>query len=279
MKHIAFTILFFFVFLISCKEKDKPNDNFEQTTFEIGGSQYKSISTILYRTSFGQVLGILGDGFEFYISMSDNSGSTFEITDTLTGSDTGKTKCILKMGNDYKFSTSGFINYDQLTNTGDFTLTIEDLELKNGKIVVDSVVNKSIVDFTNISMFDYQGASMNNGDPNDWKIRTSWEVIERLVINTKLQNTLAGSLEMIEYPNPFNSVFQMQLPISQGYMAELIFVNPNFEIEKVIRELQPGNHAFLFENPAYIGNYYRLYYRLYSDSDEYFGSGDLQISE
>lgn len=261
---------------ISCTKDNPPSENTSKTSFDIGNTHYESTQTTLYNTTFGQLIKVSGEGFEFYMVLSDATNSIFNITDTLSGTDSGKSRCILKLADDYQFSVSGSVSFDADKKTGTFQVNTEDLNLLNGQIAVDEVINQAIVDFTGLTETDYQGVSMNTGDPNDWIIRTNWEIIERLVFSLKAQNTASGIIQLIEYPNPFDQAFQMSLPIPEESKMDLFLVNTNFEIEQTFKALQPGNLAFLLDNPAYRGNFYRFYYRIYSGADQFYGSGDIK---
>ncbi|MCK4661403.1 MAG: hypothetical protein KAT68_00950 [Bacteroidales bacterium] len=278
MKKITLILFPILILMFSCEDDtNEQPENSAHSTFKINDITYKADNTILYQTKFGQIIAINGIDFELLLNLSDTDNSIFEITDTLKVLDSGKARCILKFNNDYKFSSSGTIEYNRESKTGEFSINIEELVLENGYIRVDSVITHAIVDFTVITETDEQGAAMNSGDPYDWNIRINWDLIERLFLNLKTLSTSPNDIEIVEYPNPFDDIIHLHLDISQEKVADLFIVNNNFEIEQKLLGLQGGRYSLLLDNPDYSGNYYRLYYKIYSESDEYFGSGDLKV--
>lgn len=278
-KTLTILTILVMVFAYACKDDEPVTNNTSQTGFDIGNVHYVSTNTTDYQTDFGQILKVTGANFELTIVLSDNDNKTFAITDTLTGLDSGKARCIFFMNNDFRFSTSGTVEYDAGTKSGTFTVNTEGLDLKNGQIKVNTVVNQAIVDFTGLTERDITGVPLNAGDINDWFIRTDWEIVERLVFNLKTLTTLTGSAELFEYPNPFTGSLIMNLGIPQESIIDFYLVNANFEIEQIFRGLQPGNVSLLLDNEKYKGNYYRLYYKVYTDSAQLYGTGDLKVNE
>lgn len=277
-KTLTILILLIFVLSTSCENSESVTDNFaSKTTFEIGGTHYEANRTTSYQTEFGQILKATGDNFEFYIILSDTINSSFNITDTIKGLDNGKAKCIFKQLDGFKFSTAGTITYNFDKKIGAFSIDIEDLKLENGLIKVDTVIKESIIDFTGITMRDYFGNFINSVDANDWIIRSNLEVIERSVFNVKTNNSNLNAINLFGYPNPFSDIIRIELNIPIGCNADLFLVNTNFEIEKIIKGIQSCTISLLLDNPAYKGNYYRLFYKIYSDSEQVYGSGDLEI--
>jgi len=278
-KILTLTIVLIMVLAYSCVD-DKPTiDNSLKTSFDIGDVHYTSTRTTSYQTDFGQLLRIDGENFEMVIVLSDIDNKVFSITDTLHGSDSGKARCIFKLNSDFKFSTTGTVVYDLDKKSGAFTLNMEGLNLTNGDIKVDTAIYNSIVDFTGITARDIQGFPVNAGDINDWAVRTDWDVVERLVFNLKTQATLSGNIQLVEYPNPFIGSFILNLDIPSESKIDLYLVNTNFEIEQKILGLQHGNAALLLNNSEYKENYYRLFYRIYTDSQQFYGSGDVKAQE
>lgn len=278
-KILTITTVLIMIFAYSCVD-DKPTiDNSIKTSFDIGDVHYTSTSTTSYQTDFGQLLRVDGENFEMVIVLSDIDNKVFSITDTLNGTDSGKARCIFKLNNDFKFSTTGTVVYDLEKKSGAFTLNMEGLNITNGDIKVDTAIYHSIVDFTAITARDIQGFPVNGGDINDWAVRTDWDVVERLVFNLKTPATLSGNIELVEYPNPFIGSFILNLDIPLDSKIDLYLVNTNFETEQKILGLQHGNTMLLLNNSEYKENYYRLFYRIYSDSQQFFGSGDIKAQE
>lgn len=276
-KTLSIFIVLILFLTYSCK-KDKPVTDSSRTNFDIGNVHYVSTNTTAYQTGFGQIIKAIGDNFELYIVMSDMINKTFSITDTLTGTDQAKVRCILKLNNDFKISTSGSVVYDSNKKSGSFTINIEDLNLTKGIIKVDSAVNQPIIDFTSISMLDLIGNPVTSGDINDWVIRTDWDIIERLVFNVKTPITTSSSYHLIEYPNPFYRALCLYTNMLPDHKVDLFLVNANFEIEQKYKGIPFRSCTLLMDNSVK-GNYYRLYYRIYSDSEQLFGSGNLKCEQ
>jgi hypothetical protein len=271
-------IVLILIIIISC-EKDKPaSDNIYKTNFKIGDNSYLSSQTNLYITEFGKIIETYNDDFKLFIVLSDKSGTSFEITDTLKADNESAARCILKIANDYHFSSAGALDLGADNKTGNMEISFENINLNDGKLFIDSVITKPYIDFTKITATDFQGAPMNSVDENDWTIRNDFQIPERLIFNENSE-FLYKDLALIEYPNPFNDIIQLRIDINQDENIDLFLVNENFEIEQKVTQLQSGNYAFLLDNPDYIGNYYRLYYKIYSDNEKYYGSGDLKVDE
>ena len=279
MKKILSIIPVFLLFLVfSCREDNPVTGNTSHSGFDAGNVHFASNLTSAYLTGFGQVLNIKGDNFELNIVLSDTVSRVFTITDTLYGSDTGKAKCVFKLNNDFRFSTSGSIHYDPLTKSGTFSLVAEDLSLLSGVIKTDTVLKQGIVDFTKLSETDVNGWPMNTPDASDWGIRTSWDAVEHLVFNVKETSTPAGTIQLIGYPNPLAGILRLQLAIPAESTADLFLVNQNYELEQKFVGLAPGVYAMQLSNPAYTGNYYRLCYKINSGTLQLYGTGDLKIA-
>lgn len=276
-KPLTILTILIMIFAYSCKEDKPTTDISSKTNFDIDNVHYVSTKTTSYQTDFGQLLKVIGENFELYIVLSDKDNKIFNITDTLSGLDVGKARCIFKMNNDFKFSNSGTIEYDLEKKSGTFTVNIEGLNFKNGLIKVDTIINNAIVDFSNITETDEIGVPMNMGDANDWCIRTNWEVIERLVFNLKPVTTLSNAIKLIEYPNPINGIFILHLDIPSECKADLFLINTNYEIEQKFIGLQPGRVMMQLNNTLIKGHYYRLCYNIYSNSEQFYGSGDLKL--
>ncbi len=278
MKNLLSIIpIFLLCLVVSCRDDNPVADSTSHSSFDAGNVHYVSNVTSAYLTGFGLVLNIRGDNFELNIILSDTASRIFTITDTLIGSDTGKARCVFKLNNDFRFSTSGSIHYDPITKSGTFSVVAEDLSLLNGVIKTDTVLNQGIVDFKNLSETDVNGWPMNTPDATDWGIRASWDAFERLVFNLKETATPAGSIQLIEYPNPLAGILSLQLAIPAGSTADLLLVNQNYELEQKFVGLAPGVYVMQLNNPAYTGNYYRLCYKINSGTVQLYGTGDLKI--
>jgi len=263
---------------ISCeKDKTEPEDT-AKTNFRIGDNCHVSTKTILYITDYGRIVETYSDDFQLFIVLSDKSSTSFVITDTLKADNEGAARCVLKIDDDYHFSTEGTIDMDTDNKTGNMTIFFENINLNDGKLIIDSVITKPYIDFTRITSTDIQGVPMNSGDPNDWIIRNDFQLIERLLFNENSE-FMYKDLELIEYPNPFNDIIQLRIDINQDEQIDLFLINENFEIEQKFIQLQSGNYSLLLDNPEYNGNYFRLYYKIYSDNGIYYGSGDLKVDE
>ena len=271
-------LLSILILTISCEKDKSEPENTSKTNFKIGDNSHFSTKTNLYITDYGRIVETYSDDFQLFIVLSDNSSTSFKITDTLKADDEGTARCVLKIDDDYHFSIEGTIDFDANNKTGNMTISFEDLNLDNGKLIIDSIITKPYIDFTKITLTDMQGVPMNNGDPNDWIVRNDLQLIERLLFNEKSE-LIYKDLELIEYPNPFNDIIKLRIDINQDEQIDLFFVNENFEIEQKIVQLESGNYALLLDNPDYDGNYYRLYYKVYSKNAIYYGSGDLKVEE
>ena len=263
---------------ISC-EKNKPEpENTTKTNFKIGDNFHVSTKTNLYITDYGRIVETYSDDFQLFIVLSDKSSTSFVITDTLKANNEGTARCVLKIDDDYHFSNEGTIDLDTNNKTGNMTISFENINLDDGNLIIDSVITKPFIDFTKITLKDIQGVPMNSGDPNDWIIRNDFQLVERLLFNEK-SKFMYKDLALIEYPNPFKDIIKLQIDINQDEQIDLFLVNENFEIEQKIVQLQSGNYALLLDNPDYDGNYFRLYYKVYSNNAIYYGSGDLKVDE
>jgi len=263
---------------ISCKDEVQEVKPETSTSFYIGNTSYDSDTTIEFQTEFGQILKVVGKDYELYIVLSDTNSKTFSITYNVVESDIGKARCILKMNDTYRFSSSGTIEYDLDKKSGTFDLVIDDLHLINGIILTDTIIYKPIIDFTKLSMTDYQGWPINNVDADDWGIRTDFDVIERSVFSLKT-SSIPNSFVINAYPNPSADLITIEADIPTDYRMDLILVNENFEIEKRFMHFQFAYFQFLIDETIDPGNYYRFYYRIYSFSEQYFGSGDIKVEK
>ena len=270
-------IVLMIALVASCKQDKPVVVDLSRTNFDFNNMHYASINTISYQTDFGQILQVRGTNFELDVLLSDNESKIFTIVDSINSSDIGKARCILKLNNDFKFSTSGTIEYDKNKKSGTFSVNIENLDIRNGLIKVDTVINHAIVDFTNISMTDIQGVPMNQGDINDWGVRANWDVIERLVFNLKPVNTPSSNIQIREYPNPLKRNCTFYTGMSLGSKVDLFLVNANFEIEQKFKGLSYISFGLQLNNTVKLENYYRLYYKIYSDTEQFYGSGDLNL--
>ncbi len=280
MKNILLITAFLISGLIYSCKPDKPDVTpITQTRFDIGSVHYVSNLSTTYQTEYGELLKVTGDNFEMYIIFSDTASKSYTITDTLAGTDIGKARCIVKINNSFTFSTTGSVLLDSGRKSGNFEIIAEDLNLKNGRIKVDTTINLSIVDFTTVSEKDYNGWSTTPEDKNDWIIRTNWETAERFVFNLKTVTTPSSTITLIEYPNPFITYFNLRLDIPLGSKADLYMVNANYEIEQRFIGLSPGNFILQLDHSLGKGKYYRLCYKIYSGSVQLYGTGDLKIME
>ena len=273
MKKLTLLIVTAILSFLSC-EKDKSIK--QQSSFNIGEKTYLSYVTNLYQTENGQLLNLKGEDFDLVIILSDDDGITFEITDTLLASDKGKARCVIQIGNSYSFSNSGFVEFDSKTMTGQFTIQMDDNELKNGIIEVTSTFNEPIIDFKTISISDENGYMLTR-DENDWNIRTEWELVERLIFNLKDETIFTDEISFIAYPNPFEGLYQLRLNSVQDFLIDVYYVNSNFEIEQIGKGLHYSQYNMFFAENKYSENFYRLYYKVNINSEFYFGSGDLHV--
>jgi hypothetical protein len=278
-KTLLISTLLVLSLIYSCKNDTPDVAPITQTSFDIGSVHYVSNLTTAYQTDFGQLLKITGDNFEMYIIISDTASKTYSIADTITGSDVGKARCIFKTNNSFAFSTTGTLAYNSSKKSGTFEINTEDLNLKNGQIKVDTTITHSIIDFTKVSENDVNGWPITLEDITDWNIRTNWEVAERFVFNLKPLNTLPSTIKLNEYPNPFINTFSLRLDIPQQSKADFYLMNANFEIEQKFVGLSSGNTMLQLNHNLNKGKYYRLCYKIYSVSEQLYGTGDLKIME
>ena len=157
-------------------------------------------------------------------------------------------------------------------------ISFENINLNEGKLIIDSVINGPYIDFTKISPTDLQGFPMNTGDEHDWIIRNDFQIVERLLLNEKSE-FLYKEIKATGYPNPSGDVFHLEIESNQDDNVDLFQVNENFEIENKFIHLQYNNIALSLHNPEYQNNYYRIYYKIYTNSEKYYGSGDLKVIE
>ena len=278
-KIVNIFLLVILLLAVSCKDKDQDIKTIVSTKFDISNTSYVSDTTIEFLTNFGQTLKIVGKDFELYIVLSDTNSKTFSITDTITSLDSGKARCIFKMNDSYRLSSSGTIEYDLNKRSGTFDIVIDDLHLINGKIITDTIIHKPIEDYTKISMTDYNAWPINNADVNDWRVRTDFDVIERLVFNIKTATTIPNSYTLLTYPNPAGNVIAIETNFTISNKFDFILVNENLEIEKKFMQLQGYHFQFIIGENLNSGDYFRFYYRIYSDTEQYFGSGDIKIEK
>ncbi len=264
------------ILLTSCEQDKSEIHEKSKTGFKIGNNSYLASQTNLYITDHGKIIETYGDGFQLFIVLSDKSGTSFEITDSLLSNSEGAARCILKISNEFYFSTDGMINLGVDNKSGNMEISFENTVLNNGKLYIDSVINKPYIDFTSFTACDIFGTSMNSGDESDWKIRNDFQMIERLLFNVNSE-LLYRDLELYAYPNPLSYVISVQININQNEKIDFFMVNENFEIERKIVQLQSGPYYFLLGYPEYDGYYYRLYYKIYSDNETFYGSGDLKV--
>ncbi len=280
MKQVSRLVTLLVIIMTFGCHKDSPIQETKQhSSFDIGNIHYTSNSTLAYETKFGQIIKLDGKNFELDIVLSDSVNKAFSITDTLKGADLAKARCILRLNNDFSFSSAGTVEYNKDAKTGSFLINIAGSNIKNGIIVVDSVINHSLIDFTSLSENDVNGWPITQLDTNDWGIRTNWELAERLIFNQSTLTTLGGLSQLIEYPNPFVTIFRLELDIPLGSKMDFYLVNQNLEIEERFIGLLRGSTMIQLINSSYKGNYYRLYYRLYSDIQQCYGSGDIKEME
>ena len=265
--------------MYSCNDEKQDVAPATPTSFDIGNTHYVSNKTIAYQTEFGQLLKVTGENFDLYIVFSDTTNKTFTISDSLFASDMGKARCIFKTGNTFKFSTTGTITYDTKQKSGTFEINAEGMDLINGQIKVDTIINNSNIDFTTITENDVNGWPITQEDKADWIIRTQWEDAERFIFNLYTQNTLPRNIKITQYPNPYVSQFNIHMDLPQEYWAIFYIVNSNFEIEQNFIGVTSGNTILQLNHNLIKGKCYRLYYKIYSESESLYGSGDLKIME
>ncbi len=266
--------------LASCEQDNPKPDTIIKTNFSIEGKEYLATHTNIYLTNYGKVIESFGDNFQIYIVLSDVFSTSFEITDTLTGASEKKARSILKIGNEYHFSTAGSIALDNSNKTGALEISFGNTHIKDGSLQFDSIMNRPIIDFTRISGIDIIGEPTSIKDTNDWIIRSDYHAIERLIFNEPSETFQTKEMHIAGFPNPFYYDLFLYFDLSQDEQLDLFLVNENFEIEKEFLRVQAqaNNIAHLLNNPDYTGLYYRLYYRIYSEDANYYGSGDLKFS-
>ena len=264
--------------LASCdKDNSKPN-TIVKTNFTIEGKQYLATRTNIYLTDYGKVVESYGDNFQLTIVLSDVSATSFEITDTLTGASKNKARSILKIDNTFYFSTAGSIELDNANKTGSLKISFGNIQIKDGILHTDSILNKPIIDFTRISGIDIIGQATSIKDPNDWIIRSDFHSIERLIFNEPSDAFQTKEMRITGFPNPLYNTLYLNFDISQNEQLDLFLVNENLEIEKKFLKVQANSFALLLDNPIFKGHFYRLYYKVYSVDKNYYGSGDLEFS-
>ncbi len=269
-------IFLFLVVAFSCKDDNPDTPTVLSTGFDIGNQHFTDTKTTSYITRHGEMIKVVGADFELYIAISDTGSKLFTVTDTLKATDIGKARCIIKINNEYKFSTSGTINLESRHKSGAFSVIIEDVNLSNGKIKVDSTIYEPIADFTRISGTDYNGWPMTTPDPNDWNIRENWSMEERFVFNLKPVNTQASPAVMAAYPNPCNQYLAFNMNNPESTTTDFVVVNANFEVELIFQDIQSTICMFDMGNISNVGDYYRIYYRINSGSEQFYGSGDVK---
>ncbi|MFZ4548503.1 MAG: hypothetical protein ACOYN4_13750 [Bacteroidales bacterium] len=270
-------ILLVLVFAFSCKDDNPDTPSVLSTGFDIGSQHFTATKTTSYITSYGEMMKVVGADFELYIAISDTGSKLYTVTDTLKATDIGKARCIIKINNEFKFSTSGTINLESGHKSGDFSVNIEDLNLTNGKIKIDSTINEPIADFTQISGTDYNGWPMTTPDPNDWNMKENWSMEERFAFNLKPVNTQASPAVMAAYPNPCNQYLAFNMNNPESTTTDFVVVNANFEVERVFSGIKSNICMFDMNAISNPGDYYRMYYRVNSGSVNIYGSGDVKI--
>jgi len=270
---IAVFLLLLFAF--SCKDDDPITPTVSVSSFDIGNQHFTATKTSAYITNYGEILKVEGADFELLIAISDTGSTLFTVTDTLKASDTGKARCIIKINNEFKFSTSGTINFETGHKSGTFSANIEGLNLTNGKIIVDTTINEPIADFTQISQTDYNGWPMTNPDPNDWIIRENWSMEERFAFTLKHANTQTSPAVLAAYPNPCDEYLAFNMNNPESTTTDFVVVNTNYEVEFVFNEVKSNNCMFFINGISNLGDYYRIYYRINSTVD-FYGSGDVK---
>jgi len=268
-------ILLLLVSTFSCKDDNPDTPTVSPTSFDIGNQHFTATKTSSYITSYGEMIKVVGTDFELYIAVSDTASKQFAVTDTLKASDIGKVRCIFKINNEFKFSTSGTVSLDLGHKSGTFSVSIEDLSLTNGKIMVDTVINKPISDFTQISKTDYNGFPITIADSNDWNIRQIWSTEERFAFNLKPATTPESPSVLAAYPNPCNQYLALNMNNPELSSTDFVVVNANFEVEFVFSGINSNVCMFNMNGISNPGDYYRMYYRINS-SENFYGSGDVK---
>ncbi|NVO20706.1 MAG: hypothetical protein HXX13_13475 [Bacteroidetes bacterium] len=267
--------------IFSCKDDNPPaTPTITKTEFYLNDTYSQSTISESFRTKWGEIMKVVSDRGDLYFILSDTTQQTYTIADTVFGYDLGKARCILDVGmHSYLYSTEGTISFDRQKNSGTFTLSFGSMKITKGVLVMDTVIHKPAIDFTAITMTDYQGVPMNAGDPQDWVIHNNWAPLEASIFHLIDPSTNAGGDYAIVYPNPLGSSMIMHFSSSVIAMhADHILVNQNMEVEKIFPGLPATNVQFLLDDPAYKGEYYRLYSRIYDDTFRVYGYGDLKFN-
>lgn len=280
MRNIFF-ILFIpvLISLASCEEDNSKPYTTEKTNFSIEGKKYLATHTNIYLTDCGRIVESYGDNFQLYIVLSDALSTSFEITDALTGVSENKARSILKIGEEYYFSTAGTIDVDKSNKTGTCEISFGNIHINEGILHTDSIKNKPIIDFTRIFGVTVTGDPTSVKDPNDWIIRSDFHAIERLIFNESSKIFQTKEMQIVGFPNPFYNNLYLSYVVSPDEQMDLFLVNENFEIEKEFLWVQAeaNNIVHLLNHPDFKGHFYRLYYKISSGDKNYYGSGDLEF--
>lgn len=271
-------VITIFLSFTSCEDKtsDKTIIN-TNTHFNIEEQNFDARSSILYTTDYGNIITLIGDNFELCFILTDSTTSNFSFTDTLFSSDSAKAKCVAFYNGEYFFSNSGSIFFNPNTSEeGTFSIEFEGLSVTNGIIIIDSIVNNPIIDFTKIKSTSDLGNTIYDHSSNDWEISNYWELCERSLFNLKIETMLESEISVYEYPNPFKDIIQLDIKKPENYNIDLLLVNKNYEIEYSINNISAKNLALDFSANKIKPDYYRLYYRIHNQGNQYFGSGDLK---
>lgn len=263
---------------ISCDQEDDNNNSQSHSSFIVEGTAYQADETISYKTTLGNILQLTGVDFKMCIVLSDNESDTYEVVDTLRGADTAKARAILKMDGEYRFSTSGIINYNADSQSGNFNLYFDDLELQEGTINTDTLREEPLLDFTKLRQTDPQGNPM-TVDTADWKARTHWQLTERLVFGLAEKHPPYAGRMMTTYPNPMDEYVRIYTGNTQLHAYDMFIVNQNLELEASAMNLSNETVQLKLDEQHFKGHYYRFYYRIHTDNKTYYGSGDVKIKD
>lgn len=280
MKKIVNIFLFSIILIsVSCKDKVKDIETQISTNFDLANIAYVADSTIEFQSDFGQIIKVVGKNFEFYIVLSDTISKTFNAVYYLAGADSGRACCVIKIYDTYRFASNGTVEYDLEKKSGTFDIVLDNLDIIKGTIITDTIIHHPFVDFTKISMTDPNAWPIDSADSSDWGIRTDFGVIERLAFNLKTAETIPGSIVLHAYPNPTAGIISIQADIPDSDRTNFVLVNENFEIEKKLMRLEGGFNQISLGDGLYSEKYYRLYYKISSDTEQHYGSGDIKIEK
>lgn len=277
MKNIYFIFITISIILLACQDDKSSLINNDKTNFTIERKHYMANETKMYKNNLGSVLEITNSDFKLLLILSDNKSDSYQIVDKIKNESISTARCILKLDDKFYFSKSGYVTFNAMNNSGTFSIKFDNITISSGKLNVNSVINHGIIDFTTISSNNYQGHLLDKPDKNDWIIRNNLHIIERLIFNVSTNTLGSASLKIIQFPNPFEYSFQVIMP--KNCTVDIVIVNENFEIMTELSNLKYSNFLIQMKDDKFKGNYYRLYYKIHSGGNVFYGSGDIKVKE